>query len=150
MFALASKASTTMLSSSQSLAPMLSSRCTRRTIRQQSLTLVTNTQYQDASEMSQIDQPLIGNLMENRRVRRRANAPRMEALVQEPNWEGLDSQLRRKEKLASMHEEVSARICTPCLCYRLNLLSCVNIVSLCECACGSVKALSLPSCTCRL
>jgi len=31
----------------------------------------------------------------------------VQALAQEPNWEGLDSKLRRKEKLASMHEEVS-------------------------------------------
>jgi hypothetical protein len=52
----------------------------------------------------------------------------MEALVQEPNWEGLDSQLRRKEKLASMHEEVSARVCvlseSTCACVLVRVVVC--------------------------
>ncbi len=63
-------------------------------------------QNQYANEMSQIEQPLMSNMMENRRVRRRVVDPRTQALHEEPNWEGLDSKLRRSEKLANMRQEV--------------------------------------------
>ncbi len=64
-------------------------------------------QYQAASEMSQIDQPLVANMMENR-VRRRATAPRMQAL-----WGNgpEDYKLRREEQLGAMRQEVRACVC---------------------------------------
>ncbi len=78
--------------------------------------LGTCAQYQSASEMSQIDQPMMGNMMQNRRVRRRATAGRMQAL-----WGNgaEDYKLRREEQLGAMRQEV-------CVCACVYVMPCVR------------------------